>query len=657
MKPRARPGIVVAVPDLTHLRGRFAAPGPPMPRSRPPLPAPRRLKACLALACLGLAALALLAVDAVDAAAATPFTAGTGTRPAVAVGPDGRGHVVWETGGANARVGYCRVDPGASACEDGRLLTFRDYPAVASAGRAQVFISPTEPDEIWVTAGCVQCPSGDTTSRTMAWISADGGDSFTPAFPIDTGSDVNGLGTMLFDLAPSFVGTNTSRVKAAPGVPGFDGIRFASGGVFSYGSAVARVPLPGTVRLVAAVNDLSRVKYGVYRSAGPHSAASINRAENWEVDKTLVAAEPDDSDTSLSSGPNGLFLTYLSDGADPHVGLRRFDPGTDTFGLPTYVEGGDPIDDNILAPAGFQDPAGRIHVVWESLHDGGRLRYVVSGTAGSGFGAAANLAAGERFAEPRVAAGADGHGFAVWKGAGGEIRVAALDPQPEPAGPAPAEPAGPSGPGASPASPGAADRPPAGTRVPVVSGARVGKAELRPGEETELRFRSSEAGTAVLTIERRFRGLRVGTKAKRGRAAGKTCRPRTARRLRALRRHAATRRAYRRLLRKRGCRGWRRVGRIHRQVHPGLNTIPFGGRVAGRRLAPGRYRARLVVTDGEGRPSRTETVRFEILPARGGPPQRLVSDRAGADDPDWQPRVGRRAGSALLAGAALDLFQ
>jgi hypothetical protein len=586
-----------------------------MPRSHPPLPAPRRLTGFLALACLALAALILPAVDAADAAAATPFTAGTGTRPAVAIGQDGRGHVVWGTGGANARVGYCRVDPGASACEESRLLTFRDYPAVASAGRAEVFISPTEPDEIWVTAGCVQCPSGDTTSRTIAWISADGGDSFTPAFPIDTGSEVNGLGTVLFDLAPTFVGTNASRVKAAPGVTGFDGIQFATGGLFSYGSAVARVPLPGTVRLVAAANDLSQVKYGVYRSAGPHSAASINRAENWEVDKTLVAAEPDDSDTSLNSGPSGLFLTYLSEGGGgPRIGLRRFDPDTDTFGLPSYVEGGDPIDDSILAPAGFQDPAGRIHVVWESLHDGGRLRYVVSDAAGVSFSAPANLATGERFAEPHLAAGPDGHGFAVWSGAGGAVRVAPIEPRPEPAGPTLAGPGGPPGPGAS---PGPAGPPSAGSRVPMVSGARIGRSTLRPGEETTLRFRSSAAGTAVLTIERRYHGLKVA-RTKRGRAARKTCRPRTARRLRALRRQAGTARAYRRLLRRRGCRGWRKVGQVRRRVHPGLNTIPFGARVAGRRLRPGRYRARLVVADATGRRSRTETVRFRILGARRG---------------------------------------
>jgi hypothetical protein len=439
------------------------------------------------------------------------------------------------------------------------------------------------------------------------------------AFPIDDGTAFNGLGTMVFDLGPGFIGTNASRVKAAPGIPGFEGVQFASGGLFSYGSGVARVPLPGALRLVAAANDLSQVKYGVYRSTEPPTAASINRAANWEVDKTLPAAEPDNSDTSLNSGPSGLFLTYLSEGAGgPRIGLRRFDPATDAFGLPTYVEGDDPIDDSIQAPAGFQDPAGRIHLVWESLHDGGRLRYVVSDTGGAGFGAAANLASGERFAEPRVAAGADGHGFAVWKGAGGEIRVVPLDPRPEPTASSPAGPSGSSASGGASGSTGAGSaRPPrAGARVPTVRGARIGRAVLRPGEETELRFRSSAAGMAVLRIERRFRGLSVRAAAKRGRPAAKRCRPRTRRRLRALRRQAATPRAYRKLLRERGCRGWREVGRIDRRVRPGVNTIPFAGHVAGRRLDPGRYRARLVVTDTTGHRSRVETVRFRILAGR-----------------------------------------
>ena len=45
----------------------------------------------------------------------------------------------------------------------------------------------------------------------------------------------------------------------------------------------------------------------------------------------------------------------------------------------------------------------------------------------------------------------------------------------------------------------------------------------------------------------------------------------------------------------------------------GRNTIEFDGRIAGRRLSPGQYRALLVVTDSAGLVSRTESVRFKVV--------------------------------------------
>ena len=66
-------------------------------------------------------------------------------------------------------------------------------------------------------------------------------------------------------------------------------------------------------------------------------------------------------------------------------------------------------------------------------------------------------------------------------------------------------------------------------------------------------------------------------------------------------------------LRKRRCKAYKRVGRIRQAVGPGRNTIVFNGRIAGRRLSPGRYRALLKLTDLAGNVSRTEVVRFRVL--------------------------------------------
>lgn len=549
--------------------------------------------------------LALSVAVADAAAAATPFTAGSGARPSVAVGPDGSGHVVWEAGGADAKVGYCRIAPGQSSCNRAELLDFGTVGNASTAGRAQVFISPSNANEVVVTGNCHQCPSGDTENKTFRWTSFDGGGSFGEAAPIGGGAEaMNGSGVLLFDLGQTFVGTSASRVKAA--AFGGTGVQYAPGGLFSSSPEVGRVPLPGTVRLVAAANDLSTVKYGVYNSAGPHTATSINNPVNWEVGKTLEAAEPDNSETALNSGPNGLFLTYLNEvTGDPHVGVRRFDSVANVFRMPFYIEGANPIDNSIQEPDSFQDPAGRIHVAWDSRHDGGRLRYTVSDTGAGGFSPAANLASGERFAAPELAAGADGQGFAVWTGSGGAVRVVPLDPQPEPSGSSPSGSGGSSGP--------ARPTAPTDTDPPKVTKPTIGSRTLRPGQGTDFRFTSSEAGQAVLTIEKRFNGLKGRAKAKSGKRARKICLPRTKKRLRALRRQAGSQRAYRKLLRKRSCRGWRKVGEIRQRVHPGANKIAFGGRVAGRKLGRGAYRARLVVTDSAGHTSRTETLSFRVV--------------------------------------------
>ena len=58
------------------------------------------------------------------------------------------------------------------------------------------------------------------------------------------------------------------------------------------------------------------------------------------------------------------------------------------------------------------------------------------------------------------------------------------------------------------------------------------------------------------------------------------------------------------------------IGSIRQTVSPGRNTISFSGRIAGRRLRPGRYRALLVITDSAGNVSRVERIRFRVLRRR-----------------------------------------
>jgi hypothetical protein len=375
-------------------------------------------------------ALGVLASGAMagPAPAATPFTAGTGSNPGVAVGSDGSGHVVWATPNPT-QVGYCRAAAGAAACNRSLLLPFPGGPSPQTTGRPVV--STPAPNKVVVVAGCWSCGAGGTEDRTYRWTSFDNGETFgLPATQIGTGITTQGTGTWIED-ADLFVGASSSSVKAAI-ADGTEGVQYATGGVFVYGPEVVRVG--ATSKLVAATNDLDIVKYGVYKGASL-TAPNVNAVVNWEINKTLPAAEGDNGDTDLNSGPNGVYLTYrYFVPNDNRVGLRRFDPATNTFGAATYIEGSNAIDNNSLDyPDSFQDASGRIHAIWRTLYDGQRLRYTVSDTAGANFSPVANLARQEGFYNPALAAGADGKGFAVWTPNNiGTVRIVALDPQPEP---------------------------------------------------------------------------------------------------------------------------------------------------------------------------------------------------------------------------------
>lgn len=533
----------------------------------------------LAVACVALPA---------GAQAATPFTAGSGTEPSVAVGSDGSGHVVWVTTEDNVKVGYCRVSAGAGSCNRTELLNFFTSTDANNAGRATVY-TPA-PNKVVIVAGCWNCPS-EVIDRTYRWVSTNNGESFSPAIETGNGLGTEGFGAWL-ESPGIFVAASNSHVKAE--TAGGEGVQYATNGIFVYGPQVVRVP--GTDKLVAATNDLEDVKYGVYVGV-TLTIGSINSAIGWNIDQTLPGAEGDNSDTSLTAGPNGVTLAYEEGQSSPdRIGVRRFDSGSNTFGAPVYVQGGDSIDANGLQePDSFQDPSGRVHVAWVSLHDGGRLRYVVSDTAGNNFGVAATLARSESFNEPELAAGADGRGFATWTpGISGPIRVVPLDPQAE----------------------SSSTSPPADTTPPGVTGFGISDTTLKPGQGAKFTFNSNEAGTAVLTFEKRFLGLKGKRKGR------KACLPRTKKRLNALRKRAADAKAFKALLKKKKCFGFKRIGQIRQAVKAGKNTIEFDGRIAGRPLSAGRYRARLVITDAAGNVSRTETVSFTVVGKKKKRPRR-----------------------------------
>jgi hypothetical protein len=553
-------------------------------------------------------------VIAAPATAATPFTAGTGSGHDLAVGSDGTAHLAWVTNEVDDRVGYCRVPAGGTACDgESGFFNFPDVSATASAqGAVQVFAQ--EANNVRILATCTQCPSGDTSNNTFRWTSTDNGVTF-PA--------VAEVGALAFSGQSGYIGggqvlgVGGSLFQGLISPPPAAGPIDLGGAGYSFSASAVRAPALNEA--VYAVSNLTAVKYRVYDTAA-FTPASLNVLANWDADRFLSSAEPDNEETHLSAGGNGVRLSYVAtfSPADARVGLRTYNPATDLFGSPTYLPRASGVDTNGLDfPHHSQDPGNRMHFAWRTLHDGGRLRYSRSTDGGASFSAPANLALGESFLDPLVEAGMAGTGFAAWRSTGGAVRIVAIDPEPEPEPAGPGTPGGPGGGGSAPGgggTPGGSSGPggsagPDATS-PTASGLGIGNSTLLPGQATTFSFDSSEAGQAVLTFQKRVKGLKVKVKGKR------RCVPQTKRRLRKLRRSAGSASAYRRLLRKRRCKAWKRVGRIAQTVTPGLNTIAFNGRIAGRRLSPGLYRGRLAITDAAGNASRTETIRFRVKKKR-----------------------------------------
>jgi hypothetical protein len=533
----------------------------------------------------------LLLALAPAAGAATPFTAGTGHGHDLAVGADGTGHVVWlQDEDPGDQVHYCRVPAGGSACDaESTTLAFPGPTTTANAtGDAQVFTPAA--DKVVILASCWSCATGGVTDRTFRWISTNNGADFGAPVQVGNNLILNGQADYINsgDMTLGTEGSDFQMTDAAVPTPDTLTAQLSSGGLFVYKPSV--VFNDALDRTVWAVSDLDTIKFA-YRADATPTAAELNNVANWQIDQLLPGAEGDNDETHLSTGPNGIFLTYKwFRPNDTRLALRKF--GTTTFSGPTYVEGPDPIDDNSLDyPYHSQDASGRLHFVWRTLHDDNRLRYTRSDDGGITFTPVANLAMKETFLDPMVEAAPSGSGFAVWKGIGeSTIRVVVLDPQPEPAGPG-----GGGGPDTTP--------PTAGTP-------HIADPTLTPGQGTRFTFTSSEAGFATLTVQKQVKGLKVKVRGKR------KCVPQTKKRLRALRRRAGSAAAYRRLLRKLRCKAYKKIGSIKQAVVPGQNTIVFSGRIAGRKLRPGRYRALLVIRDTAGNVSRVEQVRFRVFRRR-----------------------------------------
>ena len=479
-------------------------------------------------AVIALTLLTALAI-APAAPAATPTTVGSGERPQIAVGVDGRGHVAWTIPGDGvtpAKVGYCRIPVGGNDCEVVRTLDF-PAPGVGAAGSEAGDLSVFAPSatKVVITTACSPCfGDNDTRDHMTVFASVDGGTTWGAPGNANVTPTVTGLqgGSTWVDgaglgLAGPLKGLlagpaeGTSVIGAGVGVPPLTAPPLV-GARFVFSPSVVRVPDTPTM-MVYASNDLGAVRYAVYD--GPNlNQNSVGMA--WsKTDQALSAPESGAAETQLNAGPGGVTLTYLNQvPQDDHVVSRTFNRITAEFGPATFIEGSDPIDAGIGAPDSSQDAAGSVHVVWSTGYGDGRLRYIRSAPTPTRFTAPANIAGGESFGDPEVGAGPSGAGWAVWQGAAGAEGAGGPGP---PAGPAAAPPAAPPPP-ATPAPPAAARAVPVGRQVrSSVPGASVDfglpKGCVQPGQTFRVTLkwkRKKQKGNKFVKVTRA--DFYIGTK-------------------------------------------------------------------------------------------------------------------------------------------------
>jgi hypothetical protein len=529
-----------------------------------------------------LAAAAIMALaSAAPALGATPVVIGQapfGGTPDIAVDETGRGHFAWEDNSPSPEVvRYCQLPRGGAACENAE--EFGGSPS-SITGRAHVFLSGATGVNVFYQ----RCCGG--TEGTYLVPSANGGIDFMaqnhvgdPGIGVNADEAVYGPGNSVTLLAEVITAGTTVQNTDFAGMP----VTSQAGlGTSSSGEGAIGLEADGSPVAVYQLQTSPNWTF-VWRKLEdgvPPTEANINLATNWTDPEAIITGERVNAadGPALASGPNGLFLFWKQNLPDQGWVQKWTGSGWTT---PVQITDGRPFNDIDL----HQDATGRLHAVWNAYTDQ-ELRYTWSDD-GVNWAAPVDIARGESYPQVRVAAAGDHQGFAVWNRGGPDVVAVALEALPEP-------PAGGGGGGG------------ADTTDPAVSGFSIGDRTLRPGAGTTFSFTSSEAGRATLSFHKRVKGLKVRQRGRR------RCVPQTRARLRRLRRSAGSRAAYRRLLRQRRCKAWKRVGVIRREVLAGRNEIVWNGRVAGRRLSPGLYQARLVIRDAAGNVSRAERLRFRV---------------------------------------------
>jgi hypothetical protein len=358
---------------------------------------PRRILLTTIAVCCALAS---------PARAATPVGAGPGTFPRVAVDAAGTGHVTSiHVVGLTYTFHYCKLPAGAPACTapfafaDAEQDVDGGYALLPPDGRVLLVesrgVSPTRAKLLWTSADGGASFSGPTQIGTLATSGASisGRALYAPAGALGLGAEsimtigeLSGVGAA-FQATGTTPGTASAAADLAPNVS-------------------ADIALQGD-SLIAALGDFQTLQWSRYAGPVPATLETLNTAANWTPPDLVGPRDAANPESSLVSGPGGLFLGYAVDstpGSADFV-VRRFTGAG--WGPPTVVA------PTATKPDLHEDPAGRLHALWVD-QSGLHYRYTTD-AANTVWSAPQTVATGEpTFGFPRLAVNAAGNGWAVW---------------------------------------------------------------------------------------------------------------------------------------------------------------------------------------------------------------------------------------------------
>lgn len=367
-----------------------------------------------------LIATALALFAAAPARAAAPVDLGVGTNPSAVVDPAGTAHIVFESAGGQT---YCRLPRNAPACD---ILT--PLPLENRFGELKIFRRASD-GALLVVQAAEDDLAGAEHGVTWLRYSPDAGATWAGPVAIGTGLRrldaiaVANDGQSVFGVSDD---VDSFFFQATPfGAPEPrrldlnlkpDGAQLGS----ASGGDVVQTPQG---RVLVAIDTDTDTLWRAFSGGDPYNQAAW---QPFPAKRIRGEGTP-----SLSSGPRGTYLmSYRAvpaqRGPAAPFAIRAYDSRRNRWRAPRAA-----AEDRLVFGGGTlaQDARGRLHLLWATQSSGHTscIVYARSGTRSSSwFGRSTTLfrtTSGDL--QPSggiaVAAGADGHGVAVWSSRGAEV--------------------------------------------------------------------------------------------------------------------------------------------------------------------------------------------------------------------------------------------